>query len=199
MEVVLLGMVTDLSGHSAKALAPICPTPSPIVRWLSFGKPRKASLPMFCALIVSDVNPVQPKKTSKLMSVTLFGISIVARPVHPENAWGSMLVTLLGILTDVRLEQPENANELIVIVPFLTLSLVFVGIVPLYPYSTLLIYTTPLGLLSYHGVPMKAEFPMLTTLLGILIELRLEQPENASMPMLVTLLGILIEARLMER
>ena len=154
---------------------------------------------MFCALIVSDVNPVQPKKTSKLMSVTLLGISIDARPEHPENAWGSMLVTLLGILTDIRLEQPENANELIVTVPFLTLSLVFVGIVPLYPYNTSLIYTTPLGLLSYHGVPMKAEFPMLTTLFGILTELRLEQPENASMPMLVTLPGILIEVRLMER
>ena len=115
------------------------------------------------------------------------------------NTDSPILVTLLGMVTLVSLEQPENANELIVTVPFLTLSLVFVGIVPLYPYNTSLIYTTPLGLLSYHGVPMKAELPMLTTLFGILIELRLEQPENASMPMLFTLPGILIEARLMER
>ena len=35
--------------------------------------------------------------------------------------------------------------------------------------------------------------PMLVTLLGIVIEVRLVQPENARIPMLVTLFGIVIE------
>ena len=37
---------------------------------------------------------------------------------------------------------------------------------------------------------------MLVTLLGIVIEVRLEQPEKASLLILVTLLGIVIEVRL---
>ena len=41
-----------------------------------------------------------------------------------------------------------------------------------------------------------ANSPMLVTLLGMLMEVRLEQPENASTPMLFTLLGMLIEVRL---
>jgi hypothetical protein len=37
---------------------------------------------------------------------------------------------------------------------------------------------------------------MLVTLLGMVIEVRLEQASNASSPMLVTLLGMVIEVRL---
>ena len=36
---------------------------------------------------------------------------------------------------------------------------------------------------------------MLVTLLGIVMEVREEQPENAELPILVTLLGIITEVR----
>ena len=36
---------------------------------------------------------------------------------------------------------------------------------------------------------------MLVTLLGMVMKVRLEQPENVSFPMLVTLLGMMIEVR----
>ena len=40
--------------------------------------------------------------------------------------------------------------------------------------------------------PLKAEFPMLVTLLGIVIEVREEQSAKAELPMPVTPLGIVV-------
>ncbi len=39
---------------------------------------------------------------------------------------------------------------------------------------------------------------MEVTLLGIVMEVRLVQPENALLPMLVTLLGMVMEVRLLQ-
>ena len=80
-------------------------------------------------------------------------------------------------------------------VPSFTTIDVLAGIVPLYAYSTLLTYTTPSGWFSYQGVLLKASFPMLVTLSGIVTDVRPVQPEKAAYPTLVTLSGIVTDVR----
>jgi hypothetical protein len=53
---------------------------------------------------------------------------------------------------EVREEQSENALGDMLTVPSLMSIEVLVGILPLYSYKTLLIYTMPSGMLLYHGV-----------------------------------------------
>ena len=49
-----------------------------------------------------------------------------------------------------------------------------------------------------QGVPLNVLFPMLVTLSGMVIEVRLVQPENASYLILVTLSGMVMEVRLVQ-
>ena len=46
--------------------------------------------------------------------------------------------------------------------------------------------------------PLKAPYPILVTVLGIMTEVRLEQPEKTELPILVTELRIVTEVRLVQ-
>ncbi|MPM97598.1 hypothetical protein SDC9_144773 [bioreactor metagenome] len=67
------------------------------------------------------------------------------------------------------------------------------GIVPLFPYNILPMYTTPSGWLLNHCVSPKTPTPSSTNVLGKLIDARAVQPENALLSIAVTELGITTE------
>ena len=92
-----------------------------------------------------------------------------------------MLVTLLGMVTDVKPEQPEKAEE-----PMLVTLL---GItVDLHPTINLFVSVSIIALQlsreSYLSLPLSTS-----------IKVNPEQPEKAEEPMLVTLLGIVTEVK----
>ena len=117
------------------------------------------------------------------MEVTLLGMVTEVRPEQPEKVELSMDVTLLGMVIEVRLEQPEKASLLIKRVP----SLIEHDVIVLSTASTR--YVSAYRLLFTTGKlvqPLKALYPMEVTLLGIVIEVRLEQPEKALLSILIT-------------
>ena len=67
--------------------------------------------------------------------ITLSGSLIFLRPLR-QKAWYPILLTLFGISISIRPEQFSNAHPAIPNVPSSTAIDVFLGIVPLYPYST---------------------------------------------------------------
>ncbi len=106
-----------------------------------------------------------------------------------------MIFTLLGILIEVKPLHSENALAAIPKVPSFNDMLVLAGIVPLYLYATFPAYTSPSGWFMYHTVPSNALYPILITLEGIIMEVKLEQPSNELLPILITLLGMVTEAK----
>ena len=111
-----------------------------------------------------------------------------------------MLVTPLGIVIEVKPVQSLN-TFLAIPTTSLGISNEPVGLVPLYPKSHFFpsarnaYIRSPSFALLYKYVPLNASLPMLVTLLGIVIEVKLVQPENAPSPMLVTPSGIVIEVK----
>ncbi len=86
-----------------------------------------------------------------------------------------MLVKLLGIEIDNRPLQPLKAHPQILNVPDFTEMLWGHG-VPLYVESKLLIDITPSDLFGDHGVPEKAEPPILGAELGMVMLVRPDHP-----------------------
>jgi hypothetical protein len=93
------------------------------------------------------------------------GNDISDRKLHPANAPSPILVTVLGIVTLFSLLQPEKI-ELLRLVNVLDIIIV-----------------------SKFVQLANAEFPMLVTLFGIVIEVKMHLL-NAKSPMLITLFGI---------
>ena len=75
---------------------------------------------------------------------------------------------------------------------------VLAGIVPLYAYNVLFIYTNPSGWLFNHAVLANASFPINVTLECMVMLVRLLQSENASYPIEVTLEGMVMLVRLLH-
>ena len=101
------------------------------------------------------VKPVQPEKVSKLMLVTLLGMVTLVKPVQPEKALSPMLVTLLGIIVVL---QPDI--RVLVAVSIMALQLSRLSYLVL-PDSTLMFVKLV--------QPEKALYPMLVTLLGMVM------------------------------
>ena len=59
-------------------------------------------------------------------------------------------------------------------------------------------YSTPFSQFELSlniPVPLKAQLPILVTLLGMVTEVKEEQPKKAALPILVTLLGMVTEVK----
>ena len=115
------------------------------------------------------------------MLVTLLGMVMDFREEQPSKALASMLVTLLGMVMEVKDEQPWKA-----LAPMLvTLLGIVVFLQPsmrvLEPVS---IIALQFSRLSYVVLP-----------LSTIIEAREIQLEKEAFPMLVTLLGMVMEER----
>ena len=118
------------------------------------------------------------------MLVTLLGIDIEVRPEQPKKALFPILATLLGIIVFL-----HPAIKVFVAVSIIALQLSRESYIEL--LSSTIIEVRPLQELN-------ALLPMLITLLGMVTDVSLEQPENASYPMVVTLLGMVMEVRLKQ-
>ena len=91
--------------------------------------------------------------------------------MQSENAYPPMLVTPLGIVTEVKPLQPENARSL------MRSPLVIVTVLS---WLLLIWFAANAGIVAVSiGQPLNAESPMLVTPSGIVIEVKLAQPENA--------------------
>ena len=116
------------------------------------------------------------------MLVTLFGMVILVKLVQPANASLPMLVTLFGMV--IKLVQPANAAS-----P-MDVTLPSVGI-------TLFLYPTINFLLAVSIIQFPAlwyfRLPLATVIL-----FKLAQRLNAPSPMLVTLFGMVILVRLVH-
>ena len=108
------------------------------------------------------------------MLVTLFGMLMLVKPMQFRNAQSPMLVTSFGIVTS-----PEQAVPSIKIPFTITSGFSFC-------------------LLVNQGVPENAPSPMLVTLLGISMLVKLLHQENAFSPMHVTLPGIVMSVKLLQ-
>ena len=137
--------------------------------------------------------------------VTLSGIVTLVRLLQFSNAYSPILVTLSGIVTLVRLLQPENAFSPIVV----TLSGIVYSVAP-QPIANELI--TPSIIKHLWSVdanlplnscrlrqPANALFPILVTLSGMVILVRLLQYKNAYQPISVTPSGIVTLVRLWQQ
>ena len=126
-------------------------------------QPLKAESPIEVTLlgIAMEVSPLQPEKAPLPMLVTLFGISMDLRSIQPENALSPILVMLLGIV--------EFLHPLIIVfdcVSIIALQLLRESYV-LFPPST------DIDVRLLH--PLKEPASMLSTLLGITMEIKLLQ------------------------
>ena len=79
--------------------------------------------------------------------MTLDGIEMFVSPVQPQKAPMPIEVTLDGIVTLVSPVQFSKAPAICVVPSFIVIE-VFAGMVPLYLYAMLFIYTIPSGILS---------------------------------------------------
>ncbi len=218
MLVTLLGIIklpVNLS-QNVKAPFPILVTLLPIVSEVKFLQEEKAPLPMLITLfgIVTEVNPLQPEKAEAgifLTSLPIFKIVIdvlfaklllpmlkqfialksrVAKELQPAKALSPMFSTLSGRISSVKPLQPEKAEAGI----FVTSLPIFKIVIALLLEKLLLpmlVQFIALKLRVANALqPEKAEFPILVTLFGIVIEVKPLQPEKAELSMFVTLLPI---------
>ncbi len=109
---------------------------------------------------------LHPENAEEPMLVTPSGIVMLVRLPHPENAPSPMLVTLSGIVMLVRLLQYENALS-----PMLS-PLVITTVFKL-SLGISLIANAGIVTLSNEEQPMNAKGPMLVTLSGIVMLVRL--------------------------
>lgn len=106
------------------------------------------------------------------------------RPQQPVKAISPMVVTLLGIVMEDRQSQPQNAS--------LPISLTLLGIIVfLHPATNI-----------FEDVSMIALHPSRESYLGLppstSMASRLLQPENADSPILVTELGMVMVIKLLQ-
>jgi len=144
--------------------------------------PWNADCPMLVTLLgmVMEVRPL-PWNADCPMLVTLLGMVMEVRPEQPKNALIPMLVTLLGMVMEVRPEQPANAKPPMLV----TLLGTTVFLQPaINLFDALSMIALQLSLESYFVFPC-----------ATVMEVRPEQTLNAHPPMLVTLLGIVTEVR----
>ena len=147
-----------------------------------------ASSPMLVTLlgIVMDANDSHPQKALSPMLVTLFGIVIDVKDEQFKKALSPILVTLFGMVIDVKDELLEKALSPIAVMVLGMLVflhpkirvLVAVSIIALQLLRlsyTLLSAATVMDSRELH--PSKDLF-ILMTLLGMVIEVREEQPLN---------------------
>ena len=105
------------------------------------------------------VKLVQPENAPFPILVTLSGIVMLVKLVQPENAKLPILVTLFGIVMLVKPVQPLNASD---------------GIYASQPNSIL--EPLPIGPAVFKFVqPENAELPILVTLFGIVMLVKLVQ------------------------
>ena len=105
-----------------------------------------------------------------------------------------MKITLLGIVIDVKDLQPAKASSPMDVTPFGTIT----SPLDLAPSINTLPATTNKFSFCFavnHGVFINAELPMEVTLLGIVIDVKDQQPAKASSPMDVMLFGIVIDVK----
>ena len=121
------------------------------------------------------------------MLVTLLGIVMLVNLLQSLNAEESMLVTPLCIVMLVKLLQPENASE-----PMLVTLLGIVKLVAVFPIAYC-IKVLPSFVYKFPSTDL-----YLVLLASTVILVKLLQPENASEPMLVTLLGISMLVKLLQ-
>ena len=164
MLVTLLGIVTEVKPEqSEKAWPPMLSTLLGIVTEVKPEQFEKAKSPTLVTLlpIVTDFKPEQLEKALSPMLVTLLGIVTEVKPVQPYKAYLPMLVTLLGIT--VVLHPIINVFDDVSMIA-LHPSLLSYVVLP----SLTFIFVKPLQ-------PVKADSPMLVTLLGIVTEVKPEQ------------------------
>ena len=126
------------------------------------------------------------------MLVTLLGMVIEVKPVQPLKAKSPILVTLLGMVIDVKFWQLTKAAPAICSIP------AGITYAPLKDGGR---YANTWSLYTGDFKPVqreKAAYPMLVTLLGMVIEVKPVQSEKAAYPMLVTQLGIVTEVILLH-
>ena len=104
---------------------------------------------------------LQSSNAASKMLFTLLGIVMLVRLLQPENAYSPMLVTISGIVYEVNPAWADaiNSPSLIKHLPSLDAYL------PLNDFRLLQLWN--------------ARYPMLVTLLGIVMLVRLLQPRNA--------------------
>ena len=108
-----------------------------------------------------------------------------------------MLVTPSGMVMEVRLVQSENALFPMLVTPSgMTTSPE--QVVPSIRIPFTITKESSSCFWLNQDVPSNAPSPMLVTLYGMVMEVRLEQLENALLPILVKLSGMVIEVRLVQ-
>ena len=143
-------------------------------------------MPMLVTLfgMVMEVRLVQPSKAWLPMLVTFLGIVIEVRPLQLLKAAAPMPVTLSGIKMEVRSVQLEKAEEPMLVTLF---GIVVFGQPAIRVFEAVSIIALQLSRESYMLLSDS------TT-----IEFKLLQFPTAPKPMLVTLFGMVIEVRIMQ-
>ena len=127
------------------------------------------------------------------MLVTLVGIVMAVRLLQPQKADVPMLVTLAGIVAVVRLGRQAIAVSLLTNTPSYSFSK---SAAPQFSLSRQVLLFIKFADSNMH--PENAILPMLVTLVGMVMAVRLKQSLNASFPMLVNPSGRVMEARLLD-
>ena len=131
--------------------------------------------------IVIEVREVQSEKADPPMLVTLLGIVTEVSEMQPANALHPILVTLLGMVIEVRGLQAKKASSPMLVTVLGMIVLLHPAISVLVAFSIIALQFSRLSKVVLPGSTTidvrevqseKAPFPMLTTLLGIAIEVR---------------------------
>ena len=141
---------------------------------------------------------------------TLFGIVTEVKPLQPKKASFPILVTLLGITTAPDLAPGHWTSDVWVLsyrMPstelYATLvAFTLIAVNALQPAKApSSIFVTPAGIVTEVKLLQysKARLLMLVTLPGIVTEAKMLHPRKAPTPMLVTVLGIATEVILLQK
>jgi hypothetical protein len=156
---------------------------------VTLGRPqfRKADSPIILTLfgMVTLARLVQLRKALSPMLVTPLYKTTVERLTQSEKAWLSMRVTLPGIVTLARFLQLKKATSKILLTLFGMLK--EVNVVPF--GQAIKVFLSLL-----NKIPLSEEYELLLD--STFIEVRLSQPIKTVSPILVTLFGIVILIRL---
>jgi hypothetical protein len=194
MLVILAGSVTEVRlAHPEKTLSPKRLTPSPTVTAVKVLLFANAEAPIEETLsgITNSVRRLPLKAPSPIVS-TLFGIVI---EVIPEFLNANLLISVIlpGSITCVTPNAPSNIDSHTVVIPSPSITVKFRQFLKRLPpaLSTLPGIVNELKLAQ----PSNALFPICVTLFEIMREVSLEQFKKAPLPMCVTLSGIINSVR----
>jgi hypothetical protein len=148
--------------------------------------------------MVTVVKPMQPENASRPIIFTLFGMVIDNKLVQPENAKSSILITLLGIMLFLVPDMRVLPDISIMLFPMPAITLLYEFRIRLFPSLRKCVLPVSTSMVSKFGVFINGFILIDVTLFGMVMEVKLVQPQNAQSSIVVTLFGMVIEVKLVQ-